>query len=149
MCYARSKLAAAEMAEAMCRQNEIEFSWARIFHPYGTDEHSHRIIPRAVKALQAGETKTFEYGAFMLDGENANTLFYLPPGSSELPVKKQRLLLLGGSPFGEPVLMWWNFVARTQEEITQAREDWMQHRRFGDVKAYGGSRLPAARARPH
>ncbi len=28
-----------------------------------------------------------------------------------------RLLLLGGPPFGEPIVMWWNFVGRTHEEI--------------------------------
>jgi hypothetical protein len=39
--------------------------------------------------------------------------------------------------------MWWNFVARTADEIGTAREDWEQHRRFGDVKAYRGPRLSA------
>jgi redox-sensitive bicupin YhaK (pirin superfamily) len=85
----------------------------------------------------------FEYGVFMLDGENANTLFYLPPGSSELPVKRQRLLLLGGTPFQDPVLMWWNFVARTRAEIAAARADWQAGRRFGDVPGYKGPRIPA------
>ena len=32
-----------------------------------------------------------------------------------------RALLLGGVPFAEPVLMWWNFVARTEEEMVEAR----------------------------
>ena len=53
------------------------------------------------------------------------------------------MLLLGGTPFPETILMWWNFVARTPEEIARAREDWQQHRRFGDVKAYDGPRLEA------
>jgi quercetin 2,3-dioxygenase len=39
-----------------------------------------------------------------------------------------------GPPFPETVMSW-NFVARTSEEITQARTDWQAHRRFGDVKA--------------
>jgi hypothetical protein len=39
--------------------------------------------------------------------------------------------------------MWWNFVARTPEEIRDARDDWEAHRRFGDVPAYKGSRLAA------
>ena len=30
------------------------------------------------------------------------------------------LILLGGVPLGEPLLMWWNFVARTPEEIAAA-----------------------------
>ena len=32
--------------------------------------------------------------------------------------------MIGGVPFGERLLMWWNFVARSAEEITRAREDW-------------------------
>ena len=51
--------------------------------------------------------------------------------------------MIGGPPFPEPILMWWNFVARTQEEIAQARADWEEHRRFGDVNAYRGGRLKA------
>ena len=54
-----------------------------------------------------------------------------------------RVLLVGGLPFEEPVLMWWNFVARTQEEIAQARADWEAGNRFGEVTAYQGPRLSA------
>ncbi|MCU0259282.1 MAG: pirin family protein [Solirubrobacteraceae bacterium] len=54
-----------------------------------------------------------------------------------------RVLLLGGAPFGEPVLMWWNFVARTAAEIDAARGDWEAGRRFGEVSGYPGARLPA------
>ena len=86
---------------------------------------------------------TFEYGIFTLDGDDANTLYYLPPGESELTLKKQRVLLLGGKPFGEQVLMWWNFVARTRDDIAAAREDWQAGRRFGDVPQYKGPRLHA------
>ena len=39
--------------------------------------------------------------------------------------------------------MWWNFVARTPDEIAQARADWEAQRRFGEVKAYAGPRLAA------
>lgn len=85
----------------------------------------------------------YEYGIFTLDGAGANTLYYLPAGSSELELKKQRVLLLGGRPFEEQVLMWWNFVARTCDEIAAAREDWQAGRRFGDVPEYRGPRLQA------
>jgi hypothetical protein len=34
-------------------------------------------------------------------------------------------------------------VARTPEEIAQARQDWEERRRFGDVRAYDGPRLDA------
>jgi hypothetical protein len=51
--------------------------------------------------------------------------------------------------------MWWNFVARTHEEIVQARADWAAGRRFGVVD-HPADRLPAPalpttplRARPN
>lgn len=45
-----------------------------------------------------------------------------------------RCLLFGGPPFPEPVLMWWNFVARTREEITTAQREWSEGgERFGEV----------------
>ncbi len=54
-----------------------------------------------------------------------------------------RALLIGGAPFGETILMWWNFVARDTYEIVAAREDWEAGRHFGEVRAYAGPRLPA------
>lgn len=54
-----------------------------------------------------------------------------------------RLILLGGVPLAEPVLMWWNFVARTPEEIASATSDWNQRERFGEVDASGGARMAA------
>ena len=54
-----------------------------------------------------------------------------------------RLLLIGGPPFGEPILMWWNFVARTAEEILAARQQWENHELFGEVPRYQGPRVAA------
>jgi redox-sensitive bicupin YhaK (pirin superfamily) len=88
-------------------------------------------------------------GSCRLDGQQltADTLYYLGCGRQELPVSPEgeppRLLLLGGAPFDETVLMWWNFVARTTDEIHGAREDWQAGRRFGDVSAYSGARIEA------
>ncbi len=57
-------------------------------------------------------------------------------------------MLIGGEPFRERILMWWNFVARTPDEIAEARRDWEEaHARFGAVSAYAGNRLPAQRIR--
>lgn len=50
--------------------------------------------------------------------------------------------MLGGEPFGERLLMWWNFVARSAEEITRAREDWMAGT-FDQVHGYPGAPLAA------
>ena len=43
-----------------------------------------------------------------------------------------RLLLLGGEPFGESIVMWWNFVGRSHEEIVQFREEWQAQITAGD-----------------
>jgi quercetin 2,3-dioxygenase len=96
----------------------------------------------------------FEHAIFVFDGDvllndqpldNA-TLHYLAPGRDEAKLTGSavsRLLLLGGRPFGEQIVMWWNFVAGTHDEIARAREDWIHHERFGEVKAYKGPRVPA------
>ncbi len=38
-----------------------------------------------------------------------------------------RVMLLGGLPFPARIQMWWNFVARNREELTQAWLDWRNH----------------------
>ncbi|MGX1135093.1 hypothetical protein RKD49_007283 [Streptomyces glaucescens] len=39
--------------------------------------------------------------------------------------------------------MFRNWIGRSQEEIAQARLDWMEGSRFGEVKGYDGDPLPA------
>jgi hypothetical protein len=48
-----------------------------------------------------------------------------------------RFLLLGGKPLGEPIEMWWNFVARSKDEITEAWRAWQAHDEgwFGEVSS--------------
>ena len=59
--------------------------------------------------------------------------------------ERTRAFLVGGVPFEEPVLMWWNFVARTREEITTAYGDWaVGATRFGHVD----SQLPRSDVDP-
>jgi quercetin 2,3-dioxygenase len=118
-------------------------------------------------AVDAGATvdlpvnPAFEHAVVILRGDAAfenqslpgDTMHYLGVGRANLPFSTQqgaRILLLGGPPFGEAILMWWNFVARTPEEMEQAREDWVQCRRFGEVTKYRGPRLeaPALHLRP-
>ena len=33
-------------------------------------------------------------------------------------------VLLGGEPFEEEIVMWWNFIGRSHEEIVEQREAW-------------------------
>ncbi len=69
-------------------------------------------------------------------------LGYLAPGRWTLRLtageEPARLLLLGGEPFGEDIVMWWNFVGRSHEEIVEFRESWQaQITRDGAVVADG------------
>ena len=78
-------------------------------------------------------------------------LAYLGPGQHTLAIRNvaglaARLLLLGGPPFPDELLMWWNFVGRTHEDIVEYRNQWENGGdRFGAVRGYTGSvpRLPA------
>lgn len=78
-------------------------------------------------------------------------LAYQRAGHDQLTVTNRgdtpaRLLLLGGTPFTEELVMWWNFVGRSHDEIVAYREQWQQHdQRFGAVEGYAGAvqHLPA------
>ena len=35
-----------------------------------------------------------------------------------------RLLVLGGPPFGERIVMWWNFIGRDHDEVVEYRAQW-------------------------
>jgi redox-sensitive bicupin YhaK (pirin superfamily) len=96
----------------------------------------------------------FEYGVLSLAGTAEvdgaelapGSLLYLDRGRSGLRLRsarEARLFLLGGKPFDEPLVMWWNFVARSHSEIARARADWAAGRRFGVVTGYAGDPLPA------
>jgi hypothetical protein len=52
-------------------------------------------------------------------------------------------LLIGGAPFGEEILLWWNFVARTADEMKSATRDWVDGRRYGKVHGARGTPLVA------
>jgi redox-sensitive bicupin YhaK (pirin superfamily) len=97
----------------------------------------------------------FEHGFVVLSGAvriettrvGPDALVYLGVGREELRMRSEgstRVLLLGGTPFDE-ILMWWNFVARTREEVNSAYRDWESHsERFGTV-ASALSRIAAPR----
>jgi hypothetical protein len=102
-------------------------------------------------------------GAVHVDGTELAIadLAYRSPGRAVLHVENvgerpARVLLLGGTPFTEELVMWWNFVGRSHDEIVNYRELWEDgDDRFGAVHGYRGalSRLPApplptARLRP-
>jgi len=88
---------------------------------------------------------TFEYGLVSVDGPitvgsarlEPGHLGYLGLDRDELALavtEPTRVLLVGGTPFPEPVLMWWNYVARTRDEVSEAHRDWTNgDERFGRV----------------
>ncbi|MGW2279793.1 pirin family protein [Streptomyces sp. NPDC001770] len=111
-------------------------------------------------ALTAGtETRLpldpdFEYAVLSMSGEAhvdgvpvlPGSMLYLGCGRTELTLRADSdagLMLLGGEPFAEEIVMWWNFVGRSGDEILQARNDWETGSRFGEVHGYDGARLPA------
>ena len=96
----------------------------------------------------------FEHGVLLMSGSatldgvptKIGDLTYLGGGRSELAVVADRpadLLLIGGAPFEEELLMWWNFVGRSHEEIVADRTDWAAGTRFGNVGGYPGAALAA------
>ncbi|MBB5953607.1 hypothetical protein FHS29_000177 [Saccharothrix tamanrassetensis] len=100
---------------------------------------------------------SFEHGVLVDQGrvELAGTglaraaLGYVGPGPGTLHVANPgstpaRVMLLGGEPFGEEIVMWWNFVGRDHDEIARFRDEWQaESDRFGAVEGYHGGRLPA------
>ena len=101
----------------------------------------------------------FEHGVLLDQGrvEAAGTalavadLAFQTAGSEDLEVVNRgqspaRVILLGGPPFPEQLVMWWNFVGRSHEDIASYRQLWEDHAdRFGAVQGYRGAvaRLPA------
>jgi redox-sensitive bicupin YhaK (pirin superfamily) len=94
---------------------------------------------------------SFEHALVVLDGEvqvddqvvRPGQLAYLGVGRGELVLSAgdpARVLLLGGEPFAEPVLMWWNFVVRRRDELDSAYRQW----RSGDPR-FGRLRSPLPR----
>jgi redox-sensitive bicupin YhaK (pirin superfamily) len=112
-------------------------------------------------------------GSVRIEGEPVapSSLAFLPLGHTEIaldadgPDDDALLLLIGGAPFGEEIVMWWNFVARSHDEIVAARAQWQAEvrapggraagpdrsaaggagidERFGRVEGYDGPPLPA------
>src|SRR5690606_13842361 len=105
----------------------------------------------------------FEYG-LVVDHEPARLqgvevpahhLGVVPTGADALRIEAVagplRVLVIGGAPLGESIVMWWNFIGRSHDEIAEWRAQW-QHEvvagadpagRYGRVVGYPGAPLPA------
>ncbi|MFZ7172745.1 pirin family protein [Avibacterium volantium] len=92
----------------------------------------------------------FEYGVLVLKGEveiegqvyQQDQLVSLTDCQShEFKIKGEagsHIMLLGGEPLPHKTLVWWNFVADSQDALRQAVEDWNNgHPRFGEINLAG------------
>jgi redox-sensitive bicupin YhaK (pirin superfamily) len=110
-------------------------------------------LDRGMATLELRED--FEYGLLAVDGPLVvdgvdvahRDLRYLAPGQRRITLQAAEpttVLLIGGEPFDEQLVMWWNFIGRTHEEIMLAREDWQAAaERFGYVEGHDGKVIPA------
>ncbi len=104
---------------------------------------------------------TFEHGVLVDYGPvqvNAvevapHDLAYLTPGQQRLQIRAgehgARVILLGGTPFAEQIVMWWNFIGRDHDEVVAYRQEWQARveqgasdTRYGSFD-YDGDPLPA------
>lgn len=116
--------------------------------------------------LQPGEhvlevNPEFEHGLMLVEGDYESEgekvqeaeLVYFESGQSEIKISvktKTKLVLIGGEPFKEQLVMWWNFIARSHAEIEQMRLMWNDqqnretgHDNFGVFEDEVGSWIPA------
>jgi quercetin 2,3-dioxygenase len=82
-------------------------------------------------ALEEG----FEYGIGVVAGAvvvastvvGVDQLLYLGMNRRHVRLRSQqggRVIMLGGQPFAEDIVMWWNFIGRSHQEIVDFRSAW-------------------------
>jgi redox-sensitive bicupin YhaK (pirin superfamily) len=98
---------------------------------------------------------TFEHGVLVDSGSplvNGTLvrdahLLYVPPGTPSLTIDSGadplRALVLGGEPLGERIVMWWNFIARSHDEIVELRSQWQEQLAGGHAASGPYGRFPA------
>jgi quercetin 2,3-dioxygenase len=91
---------------------------------------------KAGSRLELSLDPSFEHGILVDTGEifldgtpmSVDHLHYLAPGRSSIVLESgktpARVLILGGEPLGENIVMWWNFVGRTHDEVVSYRAAW-------------------------
>jgi redox-sensitive bicupin YhaK (pirin superfamily) len=95
----------------------------------------------------------WEHGVLVISGEAEingvviapDQLVFFETGMAELKLKGDfKAILIGGEPFAEPIVMWWNFIARTSDEIVAMRDSWnAREASFGEVEDNIGGWIPA------
>jgi redox-sensitive bicupin YhaK (pirin superfamily) len=116
---------------------------------------------KAGHSVEIALNQGFEHGFLLAEGQIAinganlpvSGLEYLEIGAKTAKIEAfgqdSVVLLLGGKPFGEKILMWWNFIGRSHDDIVEARNQWNDHRnqgpaaRFGQFEDQVGGWIPA------
>ncbi len=97
----------------------------------------------AVGATVEAQGNPIDHQQMSFLGQGHHELTLRAPGEGAIA------LLLGGEPFEEELVMWWNFIGRSHEEIVEQREAWNGGgvhdvpERFGQVQDFEGDRLLA------
>ncbi len=82
-------------------------------------------------------SRDFEHGFLIVQGSVSintmdvplTTMRYFEPGTQSVDLlntgeEEAIVIVLGGEPFKEAIVMWWNFIERSHDEIVEAREKW-------------------------
>lgn len=97
--------------------------------------------------IATGLDPAFEHGLIVTEGSLTvdgvevfpGSVAYLGQGRDELTLEvtdHTRVMLIGGQPIEDDLVMWWNFVGRTHDEMTEAFQDWQAaSERFGTVES--------------
>ena len=107
-------------------------------------------------SLEVPVDANFEHGFLVVAGDALiagqevarENLEFVPAGVDTIAIEAVgneplKILLIGGAPFDEPIVMWWNFIARTHEEIVELRDAWNNYEkadasgRFGELGVAG------------
>ena len=103
---------------------DIELRAGRSTLPLQTDFEYALVVFTGVVEVDGAAVEPGKLGYL---GANRDELTFTAPGSA-------RALLVGGVPFEESIVMWWNYVGRTRDEILDAHADWTAASgRFGKV----------------
>jgi redox-sensitive bicupin YhaK (pirin superfamily) len=102
---------------------------------------THSPLLGAEVVLEAGTTllvpvdPSYELGVLVDQGSvrvsgkplTAHQLGFEAPGGESVELSAEedtRLLLIGGPPFGEQIVMWWNYIGRDHDEVVAYRAEW-------------------------
>lgn len=109
---------------------------------------------KAGSRIELNLDPSFEHGILVDTGEisldatpmSVDHLHYLAPGRSSIVLQAgktpARVLIIGGEPLGEHIVMWWNFVGRTHDEVVSYRVAWQAEIGAEPVEPPAGNTYP-------